>query len=420
MISARGSPPARVRSTTASAIARTCIGDQARDDQPEAHAAQPEHGVLSCMRSTAASSSASCGRSVPGLAVATRTASSVRSGRNSCRGGSMRRIVTGRPSMAARMPVKSCRWSGSRASSAALALGLVLAPGSSPRPGLRRSPRNMCSVRHSPMPWAPKRRARAASSGVSALARTSSRRTASARSRVRATALDQRRRTARRSRRSASPAESISGSGAEVDGARGAVDGDRPCPRSTTVPSAAVKRRAPVSTASSSAPHTQTLPMPRATTAAWLVLPPRLVSTASAATMPGRSSGVVSWRTRTTFSPAAARRTASAESNTAAPTAAPGEAGTPCASGSPVGRGVEAGEHQPGELVPADPGQRLVLGDQPLVDQLGGDGERGLGGALADPGLQHPQRAALDGELDVAQVPVVASPGSACGRASCR
>ena len=29
------------------------------------------------------------------------------------------------------------------------------------------------------------------------------------------------------------------------------------------------------------------------------------------------------------------------------------------------------------------------------------------GGALADPGLQHPQLAALDGELDVAQVPVV-------------
>ena len=39
-------------------------------------------------------------------------------------------------------------------------------------------------------------------------------------------------------------------------------------PSSTTVPSRVVKRRASVSTASSSAPHTQTLPMPRATTAA--------------------------------------------------------------------------------------------------------------------------------------------------------
>src|SRR3712207_7246331 len=42
-----------------------------------------------------------------------------------------------------------------------------------------------------------------------------------------------------------------------------------------------------------------------------------------------------------------------------------------------------------------------------LVDQLGGDPERRGGGALAHPGLQHPQLVALDGELDVAQVPVV-------------
>ena len=36
-----------------------------------------------------------------------------------------------------------------------------------------------------------------------------------------------------------------------------------------------------------------------------------------------------------------------------------------------------------------------------------GDAERRAGGALADAGLQHPQLAALDGELDVAQVAVV-------------
>ena len=52
--------------------------------------------------------------------------------------------------------------------------------------------------------------------------------------------------------------------------------------------------------------------------------------------------------------------------------------------------------------------QRLVQVDQALVDELGGDDERGRRGALADPGLQHPELAALDGELDVAQVPVVA------------
>ena len=66
--------------------------------------------------------------------------------------------------------------------------------------------------------------------------------------------------------------------------------------------------------------------MPRATTAAWLVLPPREVSTPWAAIMPCRSSGLVSRRTRMTFSPAAAHATAVRESNTALPTAAPGEA----------------------------------------------------------------------------------------------
>ena len=69
------------------------------------------------------------------------------------------------------------------------------------------------------------------------------------------------------------------------------------------MPSGAVSRRRLVSTASSSAPHTHVLPIPRATTAAWLVLPPRLVRMPCAAIMPFRSSGLVSRRTRMTFSP---------------------------------------------------------------------------------------------------------------------
>ena len=69
--------------------------------------------------------------------------------------------------------------------------------------------------------------------------------------------------------------------------------------------------------------------------------------------------------------------------------------------------GVEPGEHQPGQLLAGDPADRLVLVDQALVHQLHGDAEGGRGGALAHPGLQHPQLAALDGELDVAQVLVV-------------
>ena len=72
---------------------------------------------------------------------------------------------------------------------------------------------------------------------------------------------------------------------------------------------------------------------------------------------------------------------------------------------------VEAGEHQLGELGAVDPLERLGLVDQALVDELGGDPEGGAGGALADPGLQHPQLAALDGELDVAEVLVVVLQG---------
>ena len=72
-----------------------------------------------------------------------------------------------------------------------------------------------------------------------------------------------------------------------------------------------------------------------------------------------------------------------------------------------VGALVEAREHQLGELVAGDPVQRLVHVDQALVDELGGDPEGRARGALADPGLQHPQLVALDGELDVAQVAVV-------------
>ena len=71
------------------------------------------------------------------------------------------------------------------------------------------------------------------------------------------------------------------------------------------------------------------------------------------------------------------------------------------------GRAVEVREHQQRQLRTGHPGQRLVHGDQVLVDQLRGDPERRGRGALADPGLQHPQLAALDGELDVLDVAIV-------------
>ena len=60
-----------------------------------------------------------------------------------------------------------------------------------------------------------------------------------------------------------------------------------------------------------------------------------------------------------------------------------------------------------GELAAGHPVQCLVQGDQLFVDQLRGDAECGSRGAFTDSGLQHPQFAALDGELDVAQIAVV-------------
>src|ERR1700730_13512920 len=104
---------------------------------------------------------------------------------------------------------------------------------------------------------------------------------------------------------------------------------DRTSPSDTTTPPGAVIRPPLTSTSSSSAPQTQVLPIPRATTAAWLVLPPRLVRMPVAAIIPCRSSGFVSRRTRMTSSPAAASSTARAELNTTLPTAAPGDALTP-------------------------------------------------------------------------------------------
>ena len=76
-------------------------------------------------------------------------------------------------------------------------------------------------------------------------------------------------------------------------------------------------------------PDTQHSPIPRATTAAWLVIPPRTVRIPCADFIPVISSGDVSRRTRTTFSPLSAHSTASSAVNTILPHAAPGEAPRP-------------------------------------------------------------------------------------------
>ena len=68
--------------------------------------------------------------------------------------------------------MKSSRWTWRSSSSAAASSAGVSARIMRRTTGRRSSPRNMCSVRHRPMPSAPSERALAASSPVSALART--------------------------------------------------------------------------------------------------------------------------------------------------------------------------------------------------------------------------------------------------------
>ena len=114
--------------------------------------------------------------------AATSSSSASLCGRNSCSGGSSSRMVTGRSPMMRNRSWKSPRWNGSSLDNAARR------PASSCamiiwRTALMRSgSKNMCSVRQRPMPSAPNFFAVSASSGVSALARTSIRRVLSAHS----------------------------------------------------------------------------------------------------------------------------------------------------------------------------------------------------------------------------------------------
>ena len=101
-------------------------------------------------------------------------------GRNSCSGGSSSRIVTGRPSIASKIPMKSCFWNGSSSASAALRPASSSARIIFRMATMRWSPKNMCSVRQRPIPSAPNERARTESSGVSELVRTFRVRTLSA------------------------------------------------------------------------------------------------------------------------------------------------------------------------------------------------------------------------------------------------
>ena len=123
--------------------------------------------------------------------------------------------------------------------------------------------------------------------------------------------------------------------------------------------------------------------------------------------MPWMSSGLVSMRTSTTLRPLAFISSASSDENTISPVAAPGDAGRPdpmmsrSAFGSMVGCSSWSSEAGSTRAIASS---REI---RPSLRHLDGDADRRLGGALARACLQHPQLAALDGELEVLHVAVV-------------
>ena len=224
-------------------------------------------------------------------------------------------MVTGSPDMARKMPSKSSRWKGSSLARCCLRSSSVSAMIMARTCGSRSCCMNMCSVRHSPMPWAPNSRACLASSGVSALVRTPRRRTSSAQARTVFTF--------------SSMAAGDSAAWPKITlPLAPSMEIQSP---SLTTTSPTVNLRASTSTFRSWAPAMQGLPIPRATTAAWEVMPPWLVMTPWALISPWISSGLVSQRTRMTLSPREPFSSASFASKTTWPTAAPGDAPRPVA-----------------------------------------------------------------------------------------
>ena len=273
------------RSSTASAarmMARACISGISGYIMASRQPRVPSIGLSSCSFFTWASSARSLASSAWSPPVSssrcTFSAWSRWLGRNSCSGGSSSRTVTGRPFMAVKMPSKSFCCIG-RISSRALARSSESSAKIIFRTaGSRSAAMNMCSVRHKPMPSAPNSRALLASSKLSALARTPIVRTSSAQATTRWKSSLMRGGISFRASPKTSPVVPL---------------------RVMTSPSLKtwspmVRVRASMSMTIAVAPATQGLPKPRATTAAWLVMPPCAVRMPWATSTPWMSSGVVS------------------------------------------------------------------------------------------------------------------------------
>ena len=69
--------------------------------------------------------------------------------------------------------------------------------------------------------------------------------------------------------------------------------------------------------------------------------------------------------------------------------------------------GIELRVQELVELRGIDAAHGLLAGNEALLDHLDGDTQGGGGGALAHAGLEHPELALLDGELDIAHIAIV-------------
>ena len=110
----------------------------------------------------------------------------------------------------------------------------------------------------------------------------------------------------------------------------------KPRSPSTVTVSPAATRSPPATmpsarTSMAAAPTTAGIPHDRATTAAWLTIPPKVVTNPVASAIPATSAGEVSRRIRMTGSPRPARASVSSMSVQTTPTARPGDAAKPSA-----------------------------------------------------------------------------------------
>ena len=172
MTSTLGLPPAATRSAAASIRARTCMAYSPGLTTPSRTPRVPSMGLNSC-QAWAASSSFSSSADSPEVAflisqllgrgqeLVQRRVEQAHGDRQPVHGLEDRHevLLLGLPQLLEGGGLL-CRRSSARIMRRTI--------------GRRSSPRNMCSVRHSPMPSAPNRRALAASGPLSALARTAS------------------------------------------------------------------------------------------------------------------------------------------------------------------------------------------------------------------------------------------------------